>query len=167
MKNKDSFRVLCAVAVTALAILILFSVFTSIQDLKKEKNEWEVFADKANAYTDYTLENEEFHQGGSTKYIDWTRQSCTINGIQVVTDYRYSYYASSVYTYDSEVLTYGYAFADDDSLRIEWHSKSTYNTVYLSDHSKDIHEVNEDKIVKVQYIPYTSISTMTVNEVIE
>lgn len=157
--------IICTAAIAAICLVTYHTIHEN-----DEKDQWSVFADKANAYTDYILENGNYHKTGEIYYISWNETSCTIGGVSVTTSYRFDHtnYAYPIqYTSEYETLTYGYVFADEDCLRIEWHNWNKSDVVYPSDPSKDTHVVNKDRVIRTQYIPYSSITNMTVNEVIE
>lgn len=159
-----SFLAPAAVAVILLTSFIGVAIYEEAHE-DKASNPWQDFARKANAYTDHVLETGEYHEKGDFASFEWNERSCTINTTTVASNYRYSYsvYGDTTHIYES--LTYGYVFADDDCLRIEWHSKSYLEHHDLSDPAKDRIQTIEDHVSSVQYIPYSAINSMTVNEV--
>lgn len=167
-KRTLSFLVPAAVAVILLVSFIGVLVYEEAHD-DNTRNPWQDFAGKANAYTDHVLETGRYHEEGDTTSIEWNERSCAINTTVVATNYRYNYsvYSNSSTTYINiyETLTYGYVFADDDCLRIEWHSRTYLEYHNLTDPSMDRTEMTEDHVGSVQYIPYSAINGMTVNEV--
>ena len=170
-KSKYGIGVYAFTAFACVVIIAMASVITyQLLHDDDPDDQWDAFADKANAYTDHALANGNYHKPGDIIHIDWNDTSCSINGMNITASYRFShidYSYPTSYTSEYESLTYGYVFADDDCLRIEWHSWSKSDVVYPSDPSKDTHVVNEDHVIRTQYIPYSSITNMTVYEVIE
>lgn len=162
-------RILSFCAPAVVAVILLVSVIGVIVYEEVHEDDtgspWQDFARKANAYTDHVLETGRYHEVGDFASFEWNERSCTINARDVATNYRYSYsvYGSTTHIYES--LTYGYVFADDDCLRIEWHSKSYLEYHDLTNPAYDRTETIEDHVSSVQYIPYSAITSMTVNEV--
>ena len=143
--DKDDLKLyFCIISLVIIAILTIVGaayVVISLIEYDDTDDAWSDFADKSNRYTDYTIEKYKGYESG-------VNASTTSAHIVFISEGMFSVYVEK----EANVIKWYYLYADDNGIRIEYHTMYYSSVMY-----------SVDKIISIRYIPYDAIRYVFVN----